>query len=246
MNYEGRRFSHTAIFTGYMAIIYEFLKKELKKPSKILDIPAGCALLADELSKLGHEVVCADINEERLEFVHANMEHKLPFSDGEFDVVISMEGIEHVVNQTALLNEIVRITKPNGLICISTPNTSNFWSRLVFLFTGYFYQFNPVNFRVAKPDVLLDKGHISPISLYHLGYVMAVAGAGLLKATGDKYKKKVLLPLALLTYPFSYISAMRIKKKLSSDMIFDKSKPYPYFNLEIFLSRSLVAFFVRR
>src|ERR1700736_948470 len=102
MNYEGRRFSHTAIFTGYMAIIYEFLKKELKKPSKILDIPAGCALLADELSKLGHEVVCADINEERLEFVHANMEHKLPFSDGEFDVVISMEGIEHVVNQTAL------------------------------------------------------------------------------------------------------------------------------------------------
>jgi SAM-dependent methyltransferase len=240
------RFTHNNHFSDYMEIIFEKLKNALKKPSKILDIPAGFGLTADKLRTLGHDVVCADINEERPDYIQANMEFKLPFEDGAFDVVICMEGIEHVINQNALLAELVRVTKKAGLICISTPNISNFWSRLTQLLTGYFYQFSPSQYRVAKADVLTDKGHISPISLYQLGYFMAVAGAGLSSATGNHFKKKILFPLAIFFLPFAYLSARAVSKKLPSEMFAKPESRMIYFNLKVFLSRSLIAFFVKK
>jgi hypothetical protein len=156
-----------------------------------------------------------------------------------------MEGIEHVINQNQLLSELVRITKKGGFICISTPNISNFWSRLTFLFTGHFYGFLPNLVKVIQPDVQLDKGHISPVSLYELSYIMAVSGAGLLNATGDRLKRKVLFPFALLIYPFSYLSASKIVEKLPIEMFATERNLNAYFNLRIFMSRSLIAFFVK-
>lgn len=246
MTDQNRKFTHNDHFSEYMKVIYEELKREIKVPARILDIPAGFGHLADALKLLGHDVVCADINEERKDFVQANMEFKLPFESESFDVVICMEGIEHVISQTALLNELVRITKPSGLLCIGTPNTSNLWSRLSFLFTGYFYQFTPTQFRVAQPDVLIDKGHISPITVYHLGYQMAVAGAGLKRATGDRFKKKILFPLALIIYPFAYLSAKKVEKNLPRQMFAGEKPELRYFNLHLFLSRTLITFFVKR
>ena len=241
-----RKFSHQDQYSGYMEVIFNTIKREIKAPAKILDIPAGFGHLGDTLRQLGHEVVSADINEERKDYVQVNMEFKLPFDDASFDVVISMEGIEHVINQTALINELVRVTKPSGLICVSTPNASNFWSRLTYLFTGYFYQFKPSQFQVAKPNVMIDKGHISPITLYHLGYEMAVAGAGLKAATGDRFKKKFLMPLALLVFPFAYFSAQDQAKKLPLEMVSDAGGTARYFNLNVFLSRTLIAYFIKR
>jgi SAM-dependent methyltransferase len=240
------RFTHNDHFADYMEIIFKKLKNDLNKPSKILDIPAGAGRTADKLRELGHDVVCADINEERPEYIQANMEFKLPFEDDTFDAVICMEGIEHVINQNALLAELVRVTKKAGLICISTPNISNFWSRLTQLFTGYFYQFSPSQYRVATADVLTDKGHISPISIYQLGYFMAVAGAGLLTATGNHFKKKVLFPLAMLVFPFSYLSARVVSKKLPVEMFAKSESRMVYFNFKIFFGRSLIAFFVKK
>lgn len=240
-----RKFSHNDKFTDYMQIIYEMLKSNLKSKSKILDIPAGYGLLGDELQGLGHIVIYADINDERSDYVQANMEFPLPFADNEFDAVICMEGIEHVINQNQLLNELVRVTKKGGFICISTPNVSNFWSRLTFLFTGHFYGFMPHLVRIVNPTALVDKGHISPISLYELGYIMAVSGASLLTATGDRFKKKIFLPLALLIFPFSYYSTFFITKQLPIEMFATTRNQSSYFNIRVFLSRSLVAFFVK-
>ena len=229
-----------------MEIIYEAIRRDIQTPARILDIPAGFGHLADKLRSLGHDVTCADINEERPDYVQVNMEFRLPFEDASFDVVISMEGIEHVVNQISLIHELVRVTKPSGLLCVSTPNASNFWSRLTFLFSGYFYQFKPGDFQVAKPEVLIDKGHISPVTLYHLGYVMAIAGAGLKAATGDRFKKKILLPLAFLVYPFAYLAAKAEEKKLPSAMFIKADGAAQYFNKRVFLSRTLIAFFIKR
>jgi SAM-dependent methyltransferase len=243
---DNRKFSHNDHFSGYMEVIFETIRRDLKAPARILDIPAGFGRIGDKLRSLGHDVVCADINEERTEYVQANMEFRLPFDDASFDVVISMEGVEHVINQTSLINELVRVAKPRGTICISTPNVSNFWSRLTFLFTGYFYQFEPAQFLVAKPDILIDKGHISPITLYHLGHKMAIAGAGLKVATGDRFKKKILFPLALFIFPFSYLMAKAQEKKLPVEMFAETGSTLRYFNLNVFLSRTLITYFVKR
>lgn len=241
-----RDFSHNNHFTGYMQIIFNTLKEQLQVPSKILDLPAGYGLLGNELKKLGHDVIYADINEERKNYAQVNMELALPFADNEFDAVICMEGIEHIINQNQFLNELVRITKKGGLICISTPNISNFWSRLYFLFTGHFYGFPPHLVRVQNTNVLLDKGHISPISIYQLGYLMAVSGAGLFKATGDRFKKKVMYPVALLVYPFNYLYANWMIKKMPDVMFATDKNTSVYFNFAVFFSRSLITFFVKR
>ncbi len=47
---------------------------------------------------------------------------KLPFSDGTFDLVFSVDVIEHVKNEENFLWEHIRIAKPKGVILIVTPN----------------------------------------------------------------------------------------------------------------------------
>lgn len=242
-----KKFSHVDNFTDYMNIIFEHIKDSSTVSGvslKILDLPAGNGLLADKLSKLGHSVVCADINDERPDYVRANMEDLLPFEDNTFDITICMEGIEHVINQNLLLSELVRITKPNGKICISTPNISNIWSRLTFLFTGYFYQFNPSGCKIPLPGECIDKGHISPISIYNLGYSMGFHGAGLSLATGDRCKKKLIsLFVLIFIFPFAYINAKKIHKNLPQNLFERKSSKLTYFNFKILTSRSLVTIF---
>ncbi len=240
-----RKFTHNDQFTDYMRIVLDVIKREFAAPAKILDIPAGYGRLSDELKLLGYTVTCADINEQRSDYVQVNMELSLPFGDDSFDIVVCMEGIEHIINQKGLLDELVRVTRKGGMICISTPNISNFWSRIIFLVTGYFYQFPPDEVRVAKPTILIDKGHISPISLYQLGYFMAVSGAGLLYATGDRLKKKLLLPLAALVFPVYYLNASYVAKKLPEQMFANPVNSSVYFNWRVFLSRTLIAFFIK-
>jgi 2-polyprenyl-3-methyl-5-hydroxy-6-metoxy-1,4-benzoquinol methylase len=46
----------------------------------------------------------------------------LPFSDGEFDLVVCFEVIEHVSEHEAVLDELARVVRPGGTLCISTPN----------------------------------------------------------------------------------------------------------------------------
>jgi len=45
----------------------------------------------------------------------------LPFRDGSFDVVIASEIIEHVVNPSAFVLELLRAIKPGGSLIITTP-----------------------------------------------------------------------------------------------------------------------------
>ncbi|MEO8385177.1 MAG: class I SAM-dependent methyltransferase [Betaproteobacteria bacterium] len=47
---------------------------------------------------------------------------KLPFPGASFDVVVSFETIEHIVEQAAFLDEIKRVLKPSGSLIISSPN----------------------------------------------------------------------------------------------------------------------------
>src|ERR1041385_6622795 len=137
-----RDFSHVSNFTGYMQTVLR-LASNGNSHHRILDIPAGNGLLAERLRNDGHEVVCADINRARPDYVYANLGEALPFRDAEFDACLCLEGIEHVLDSISLVRELCRITKPGGRIIISLPNIQNMFSRFQFLCTGYFYQFAP-------------------------------------------------------------------------------------------------------
>lgn len=47
---------------------------------------------------------------------------RLPFRDGAFDTVVSIETLEHLVGQQDFLMEIVRVLRPEGVLVLSTPN----------------------------------------------------------------------------------------------------------------------------
>ena len=59
------------------------------------------------------------------------------------------------------------MTKPGGLILITTPNTTSWLSRLIFLISGRFHQFS---------DGDLSYGHISPITPWELNMIMSDSG----------------------------------------------------------------------
>jgi len=62
----------------------------------------------------------------KLESFHFNIEtEKFPFKDGEFDVVLFCEIIEHLlIDPVAVIQEIKRVLKPNGVLILTTPNVS--------------------------------------------------------------------------------------------------------------------------
>lgn len=224
-----RDFSHVPNFTGYMKKIETWFSQ---RPAgiKVLDVPAGSGLMRDAIERYGHTVTCGDINKEREDYVYVDMNKPLPFSDSEFDAVICLEGIEHVINPVQLISELVRITKKDGSIIISTPNTTNMFSRLQFLFTGFLYQFSPAERAVVQPGEMKDRGHISPMSLYQLRYLFDYFGARLVDIDGDRFKRKIFFPVYLTIIALGRLWAGRLTDK------HNRANPQSEYDISEFLS----------
>ena len=98
-----------------------------KAPDRILDIAAGTGTSSMALRGDGITVVAADFSNgmleqgrklyPELEFVFADA-MKLPFQDGEFDVVTMSFGLRNVENHRIALGEFFRVLKPGGRLVI--------------------------------------------------------------------------------------------------------------------------------
>lgn len=204
MSGQWREFSHVANFTGYMQVVADHYSRQ-PEGLRILDLPAGNGLLADALRAMGHTVTCGDINRERPDYRYVDMAAPLPFRDGEFDAVVCLEGVEHLVNPVGLIAELARVTRPGGGIVISTPNVMNFYSRLQFLFTGTPYQFNPAAVPVLAAGAAADRGHVFPLSYFQLRYLFGQHGVAVKQVLGDRYKRKLLFPIYILLLPLAWL-----------------------------------------
>jgi len=89
----------------------------------------------------GNEVVGLDVDRAALakaealgiEPVQANVEEPLPFEDACFDAVVAGELLEHLQFPDALVREIHRVLRPNGVIVGSVPNAFRLQGRLKFM-----------------------------------------------------------------------------------------------------------------
>lgn len=98
-----------------------------KAGERILDIAAGTGTSSMALSREGVHVVAADFSQgmieegrkryPQLEFVFADA-MKLPFKDGEFDVVTMSFGLRNVSDHKVALREFYRVLKPGGRLVI--------------------------------------------------------------------------------------------------------------------------------
>lgn len=107
----------------------------LARGARVLD--AGCGegygptMLADD----GADVVGLDLDVSTLQHAHANYPQvsfvcgnlvAMPFADGVFDTVVTLQVVEHLWDQQAFVAECARVTRGFGTLVMSTPNRLTF------------------------------------------------------------------------------------------------------------------------
>lgn len=122
--------------TGRMDIINKQLKKIAQKKYnlKILNIGCGTGGTIPTLEKYG-EVTNIDISSEALKFLKMKgykgkliKDHRLPFNDCSFDLVVALDVLEHIDQDRLSLDEWRRVLKSNGRILITVPAYEFLWS----------------------------------------------------------------------------------------------------------------------
>ena len=122
-----------------------------------------------------------------LECRRTGADGRLPYEDETFDATVSIEVIEHVEDQFGFLRELARVTKPEGRVIVTTPNTLHMTSRLRNLLWGFPTLYDPLP--LSEQDVRYLGGHIHPISPYFLAYGALRAGLAAPRFAMDRAKR---------------------------------------------------------
>jgi 2-polyprenyl-3-methyl-5-hydroxy-6-metoxy-1,4-benzoquinol methylase len=101
--------------------------------AQVLDL--GCARggFSRDLAERGARVTAVDISPAAIAFAQPKLDpfggiarvadaSALPFANGAFDVTVALETLHHVSNPDAVLDEMLRVTRPGGQIVISVEN----------------------------------------------------------------------------------------------------------------------------
>jgi SAM-dependent methyltransferase len=181
-----------------------------EKPScHILDVGAGEGYFSRILREKGHQVDACDYDPVNFKcpdvpFASVDLCRRLPYDDNVFDCTVSIEVIEHVENHFIFVSEMMRVTKPNGLVIVTTPNVLSLSSRWHFFLYGY-TDCSPMPLSPDKPDYFMQ--HINPISLPQLLFLFERFGGHLITLTTNRLRRSAFIPMLL--YPVLAIAIMR-------------------------------------
>jgi|LSQX01.3.fsa_nt_gb 2-polyprenyl-6-hydroxyphenyl methylase/3-demethylubiquinone-9 3-methyltransferase len=111
-------------------VFEEFLSGHELENSQVLDAGCGYGAFSSKFAQKGCQLISVDIV---LELVKKTVDKTdlygcdadasmLPFANETFDFVISSEMVEHTPNPTKTVLELLRVTKSNGYLIITTPN----------------------------------------------------------------------------------------------------------------------------
>lgn len=92
---------------------------------KGIDIACGDGMLGILLEKFGHEMTLHDVSDWRvitaksLRMITADCCKGLPIENDSYDFIVSFNAFEHFLDPETAMSEIVRITRPGGIIYLS-------------------------------------------------------------------------------------------------------------------------------
>jgi len=110
------------------------LNEYIRDGDKVLDVGCGVGYGMTILSIKAAEVYGVDVDEKAIEYIRSYLlgrnprlkqvkvynGKKLPFADNSFDVITTIEVIEHVLDYDAYIDELLRVAK--RVVFIATPN----------------------------------------------------------------------------------------------------------------------------
>jgi|GEM_PF-2917272 2-polyprenyl-3-methyl-5-hydroxy-6-metoxy-1,4-benzoquinol methylase len=122
---------------------------------QVIELGSGNGELAKLIKPQVNSLTCTDnskiyiqkLSTKGLKAIQVDFNQKLPFKSNHYDLAISLEVIEHIVDAEEFLKEINRILKPGGKLIISTPNIAWYGYRLFCLLgnppkkEGYHFRF---------------------------------------------------------------------------------------------------------
>ncbi|MBD2175908.1 class I SAM-dependent methyltransferase [Pseudanabaena sp. FACHB-1998] len=163
---------HQYLLPTLLSLLSE-IKQEKNYKLRVLDIGCGNGSLSNLLAKQGYEVVgiedsisgiaAATKSFPECKFINASV-YDIPYAklEGEFDVVISTEVIEHLMYPRELVKSAKRCLKPNGRLILTTPY-HGYIKNLILALTG-------------KMDnhftALWDGGHVKFFSVKTLSQIL--------------------------------------------------------------------------
>jgi SAM-dependent methyltransferase len=86
------------------------------------------------LRERGYAVTSVDVEPCFPECIKVDANQRLPFADGQFDLIWCSEVIEHLDDPVNAMSEFRRITKPGGSMILTTPNSYAWLFRFIALF----------------------------------------------------------------------------------------------------------------
>ena len=96
---------------------------------KVLENGCGIGMYVEHITPFVHQVIGLEYEWERAHAAHQRSEYvlnaageKLPFPDSVFSLIISHEVLEHVQDDQAAMQEMVRTLHPGGRIILFVPN----------------------------------------------------------------------------------------------------------------------------
>ncbi|OGX18468.1 MAG: hypothetical protein A3K83_05615, partial [Omnitrophica WOR_2 bacterium RBG_13_44_8b] len=111
-----------------------------KKQGRLLDVGCATGFLLDEARKRGWEVFGVELSQWAVDYarnqlglngVSQTILKNAHFPSSYFDAVALVDAIEHLTDPKGTLEEIRRVLKSDGIICVNTPDISSLASKIL-------------------------------------------------------------------------------------------------------------------
>jgi SAM-dependent methyltransferase len=198
----------------------------------LLDLGAGFGLLAARMKGLGYSPVACELDPDRVAAIRkrgircerVDLNGKLPFRAGKFDVVVSSDVIEHLHSPYGFIQEAGRVTRKGGTFVLSIPNIMNWTSRLKFLTAGVYNNY------FTEKEFDGEGYHISPLHHLQLRWMLEQAGFRVEAMSANQYTGLInagsikMLALSLLSLAPRVFMKPKNKALLEGDILIIKAR----------------------